>query len=453
MVDWQKMEAAISKGARRGLKAGALLVGMSIVASCSMFGEDSSGPAAAASDGTEPQAAETRAVGPVSDGLVGDAANARYDDSIRRRPVTTVRPLEEAPAPVVPAPTVEPRQESALEPAPAPIAAAPLPAPDTAAAPDATVSAAAAPAPVPPAVAVEAAPVRPVVAAKPSGTSPLIAESKPAPATPASDGPTPLTPDAGASTVAAAAEVPAAPAPEPAPVAAVAAVPPVQAAAPAPAPVQPMLVADTRRLDAAAAQAYGGGRFAPAVAATGTGIGGGIVTAGGPVVIGGGVTHPAMQPAVVTAPGGTVVIGGSAAPVVIGGGYGGAVAGGPSYAAPGGGEPVAVIHFDFGSTALGSRDRQVIRQVADLQARRGGFVRVVGHSSRFTANMPQDRHMLVNFETSVGRANAVAQALVREGVPPEVVETSAVGAEQPRYQEVMPAGQVGNQRVEIYLVR
>ncbi|SOD98009.1 OmpA family protein [Caenispirillum bisanense] len=434
MVDRQKVEAAVKSGARRGLKAGALLVGMSIVASCSMFGEDSSDQPAAAEPAAAAEAAERRDIGPVSEGLIGDSGNARYDESIRRRPVTTVRPLEDAPAEAKvpePAPVPAPTSSAPVEAAPQ-AAAAPAPAPEPVAAP------APAPAPTPAPVAetapVEAAPVA-AVAAKPSGASPVIAESTPAP--------TPL--------VLAADSAPE-PAPEPEPEPQVAAAP-VPVPVPVPVPPPAPLVADTSRLDAAVAHAYGGHSYGSRMAPLAPSIGaGGIVPAGGPVMVGGGIVQPAMQPAV-TSHGGTVVVGGAQPAVVVGGGYGYGSAGAGSAVNLPSGTPTAVIHFGFGSTALTARDRQVIRQVADLQARQGGFVRVVGHSSRFTADMPQERHMLVNFETSVARADAVAEALVREGVPHEVLETAAVGSSQPVYQEVMPSGQVGNQRVEIYLVR
>ncbi|WP_343865899.1 OmpA family protein, partial [Caenispirillum bisanense] len=303
---------------------------------------------------------------------------------------------------------------------------------------------AAAPAPAP----------QPVVTARPSGTSPVIAESKPAP----------LVATAAAAEAVEGSDLEPGPADAPGAVTAAVAAAPAVVAAPVPAPeplvsVQPaqpqLLVADTSRLDAAVAQAYGG-RAAPRpvevnpVAMTGAvGVAAGGGYGAGPVVIGGGRAQPAMQPAVMSQ-GGTVVVGGIQPAVVIGG-HGGA-AGGTAVALPSG-DPVAVIHFEFGSRALDARDRQVIRQVADLQARQGGFIKVVGHSSRFTADMPQQRHMLVNFETSVARADAVAAALVREGVPSEVVEVAALGASEPRYQEVMPSGQVGNQRVEIFLIR
>lgn len=419
MVDRQKIVAAVKTGSRRGLRAGALLVGMSVLASCSMFDDE---PSVAADD----PAVAARAIGQVQSGLVGDGDNARYDESIRRRPVTTVRPLEESQVPAV------------VEPEPAPqAAAAPVEAAPVAAAPEEAPAAPVAPAAAEPAAAPEP---QPVVTARPSGTSPVIAESKPAPLVETVEMVERGDLDAPAGAVQASEPVTAAVEPAPVPV--------------APAPQPQLLVADTSRLDAAVAQAYGG-RAAPRVAplnpAAMTGAVGVAASGGygaGPVVIGGAMAQPAMQPAVMSH-GGTVVVGGGGGiqPAVVVGGGGGTVS------LPAGGEPVAVIHFEFGSKALGARDHQVIRQVADLQARQGGFIKVVGHSSRFTADMPQQRHMLVNFETSVARADAVAAALVREGVPGEVVEVAALGASEPRYQEVMPSGQVGNQRVEIFLVR
>jgi len=58
----------------------------------------------------------------------------------------------------------------------------------------------------------------------------------------------------------------------------------------------------------------------------------------------------------------------------------------------------------------------------------------------------------VNFNVSLNRANAVASELVRQGVPSEAVFVAAMSDSQPLYYEVMPAGDAGNQRVEIHFV-
>ena len=60
------------------------------------------------------------------------------------------------------------------------------------------------------------------------------------------------------------------------------------------------------------------------------------------------------------------------------------------------------------------------------------------------------QHLLVNFNVSFNRANAVARELVRQGVPSEAVFVAAMSDSQPLYYEVMPAGDAGNQRVEIH---
>lgn len=410
MVDKRKPITAVDS-ARFGVKAGSLLLGITLLASCSMFGEESSVEAEAtqATDSVESRV-DPDALG-VVDGLPPDTANQRYDENVSRRPVTTVRPLQDEPVSAE-APSPEPRasvQPSSVERAPVePVQAS---------------ADKVAPTPVPSSQTVAASTSKP--AAGP--------ETEAAPSEPRSSK---MLVSRGDSTQAA------------------------QSAAPA-APAQPGLVADTSALDQAVARAYGGVVERAQVAAArhpealipGAVVGGprgGAVAAGGPVVIGG----PAASAMTPTVSGGGYGDG----PVVIGGPRGGvasavsrapAVAGGHS----GGGEPVAVIQFDFGSSALDSHDRRVLRQVADIHARRGGFIRVVGHSSQFTENMPQDKHMLVNFTTSVARAEAVARALRQEGVPPEVIEVSAVGDREPLYLEVMPSGEAGNRRVEIFLVR
>lgn len=386
-----------------------------------MFGEESS-PATGTE--TQAEAAGSARVDPdapgVVDGLPPDTANQRYDDSLSRRPVTTVRPLEDEPV----------------------NAEAPAPEPQASVTPPRSTPS------------VEAAPVAPVRTAS-AAPEPIAPQPEPAPEprqAKVTDAPAPTERQDKVLVARSAA-----PAAEPAPA------PAVTRSAPAPAPVQPRLTADTTALDQAAAHAYGGVVARPPVVQSaarsqalvpGAVVGGprgGAAMAGGPVVIGGPATGAAM-PAV---SGGGFSGGG---PVVIGGGSGGvmpAVTGAPSSVPglPAGGEPVAVIQFDFGSSALDGRDRRVLRQVADLQARQGGFIKVVGHSSLFTENMPQDRHMLVNFTTSVARAEAVARALRQEGVPPEVIDVAAVGDREPLYLEVMPSGEAGNRRVEVFLVR
>jgi outer membrane protein OmpA-like peptidoglycan-associated protein len=113
---------------------------------------------------------------------------------------------------------------------------------------------------------------------------------------------------------------------------------------------------------------------------------------------------------------------------------------------------VATIQFGLGSSELSSRDHQVINAVAAAY-RNGGRLLVVGHASGRTGQMPKNRHKLVNFNVSFDRANAVAQALIRVGVPPERVSVEAVSDDQPIYSESMPTGEAGNRRAEIYVLQ
>jgi len=48
-----------------------------------------------------------------------------------------------------------------------------------------------------------------------------------------------------------------------------------------------------------------------------------------------------------------------------------------------------------------------------------GSIRVVGHASSRTANMPVEKHLELIFDKSQQRANAVAQELIHEGIPAE----------------------------------
>ena len=89
--------------------------------------------------------------------------------------------------------------------------------------------------------------------------------------------------------------------------------------------------------------------------------------------------------------------------------------------------------------------------MAAWQREKGGAIRVVGHSSSRTGDMDPVRHKLINFKVSLDRANAVAQELIRLGVPPDKLIVSAKSDAEPIYFEIMPLGEAGNRRVEIYL--
>ena len=123
------------------------------------------------------------------------------------------------------------------------------------------------------------------------------------------------------------------------------------------------------------------------------------------------------------------------------------------YASPQGLPATAVVFFPGDSVYLNAEARAQVRAAAEQFRARGGQgnVRVVGHSSSRTANMPLERHLEIIFRKSQERATAVVQELVRDGVPASKVLMEAVGDSQSVYYESMPKGEDGNRRAEIFL--
>jgi outer membrane protein OmpA-like peptidoglycan-associated protein len=114
---------------------------------------------------------------------------------------------------------------------------------------------------------------------------------------------------------------------------------------------------------------------------------------------------------------------------------------------------VATILFDNGSARLSRRDHDILRGVVRLQRQRGGRVRVIGHASSRTRSMDPVRHKMVNFKVSADRAQAVRDALVRAGLGRQDIGAQALSDSRPLYYEVMPSGEAGNRRAEIFIER
>ena len=112
--------------------------------------------------------------------------------------------------------------------------------------------------------------------------------------------------------------------------------------------------------------------------------------------------------------------------------------------------PVATIMFEDGSARIGGRDRRIIRRVYNEYRQRGGRIHIIGHASSRTRNLDQASHQLANFSISYARARSVAQVLERLGVSAEAITVSARSDQQPAFIEVMPAGEAGNRRAEIF---
>jgi flagellar motor protein MotB len=119
----------------------------------------------------------------------------------------------------------------------------------------------------------------------------------------------------------------------------------------------------------------------------------------------------------------------------------------------GGVPPTAVVFFPGDGTSLSPAARSQVRSAVAAFKAGGGVasIRVVGHASSRTANMPVERHLETIFEKSQKRANVVAQELIHQGVPADKVNIEAVGDSQPIYYESMPKGEDGNRRAEIFV--
>ncbi len=119
----------------------------------------------------------------------------------------------------------------------------------------------------------------------------------------------------------------------------------------------------------------------------------------------------------------------------------------PSASAPSG---PATVYFGHGSARLSGKAKAVIRDVAEAYKTRPGTLRVVGHASHRTRDLPLQQHKLVNFRVSLDRATAVANELIRLGVDGNAVQIVAVSDSQSVFHEWMPKGEAGNRRAEIF---
>ncbi len=112
---------------------------------------------------------------------------------------------------------------------------------------------------------------------------------------------------------------------------------------------------------------------------------------------------------------------------------------------------VATIQFGNGSAHLTPEDVRILREVINIHRQQGGVIRVVGHASSRTRNMVPEKHMAVNNKMSLARADTVGRELLKLGMPGDRLFVGGLSDTQPLYQEVMPSGEAGNRRTEIYV--
>jgi len=112
---------------------------------------------------------------------------------------------------------------------------------------------------------------------------------------------------------------------------------------------------------------------------------------------------------------------------------------------------VAVIQFGAMSSELNGKDQAVLARVAQVQRTNGGKVRIVAHSAQDAAGSSADSLARDNFEVSRQRALAVANQLLRLGVPADRIAAEAASDEEPAYETSTARGIAANRRAEIFV--
>ena len=112
---------------------------------------------------------------------------------------------------------------------------------------------------------------------------------------------------------------------------------------------------------------------------------------------------------------------------------------------------VATIQFENGSANLSGEDIRILKEVLNIHRQQGGIIRIVGHASSRTRDMAPQKHLKVNLAVSLSRADKVARQLLQMGMPGQNLFVGGVSDSDPLYQEVMPSGEAGNRRTEIFV--
>ena len=114
---------------------------------------------------------------------------------------------------------------------------------------------------------------------------------------------------------------------------------------------------------------------------------------------------------------------------------------------------VATINFSSGSSNVNNAGLKKIKKIAKIAKERNAKIKVIGHASERTKDMPIAKHKLVNFIISDKRANSVAEIFIKKyNFPSDRLITQGVSDSKPLFKEIMPAGTTANQRTEIFLI-
>ena len=114
---------------------------------------------------------------------------------------------------------------------------------------------------------------------------------------------------------------------------------------------------------------------------------------------------------------------------------------------------IATITFSTGSSQVDNIGQKKIKKIAKIAKERDAKIKIIGHASERTKDMPIAKHKIVNFIISDKRANSVAEIFINKyKFPSEKLITQGVSDSKPLFKEIMPAGTKANQRTEIFLI-
>jgi outer membrane protein OmpA-like peptidoglycan-associated protein len=117
----------------------------------------------------------------------------------------------------------------------------------------------------------------------------------------------------------------------------------------------------------------------------------------------------------------------------------------------GGNVQVAVIQFGQGAASLTGNDFAVLQKVAEIQRNNRGTVRIVAHAQQDAYGSSADQVARANYEVSRQRALAVANQLVRLGVPASRIVAEAASDAEPAFETTSARGIAANRRAEIFV--
>ena len=109
------------------------------------------------------------------------------------------------------------------------------------------------------------------------------------------------------------------------------------------------------------------------------------------------------------------------------------------------------FYFANGSSFIDNDYQSRIKEIVHIVKQNNGRIRVLGHASSRTRDTDIVTHKLANFKVSQARAEAVAKALRRAGLPASRISVEALSDSAPAYLEVMPEGERLNRRAEVYI--